>query len=130
MNFSRLLAYLAVSGVVAVGIFFPLLWWSDQAFQTAHRFVTLVKQHRFDEAMAMIPPEDRGKIPESYWQQFERNKPIVLTSPTPGTFFNHRMALRFSFPVQGETYSIGSGIDFEVNGNLILVCAVRFRGQD
>ncbi len=122
-KFRRRLIWLACLGVIVTACY----QWADpdRAFRTADRFETLVRQHRFDDAMAMMPPEDRRKIPASYWRQFEGHEFMTLSNPTPITWFSQRMQVVFAFSESDGTGGSDSGIRFEVNGNSILVFEVN-----
>jgi len=118
-----------VALAIPVAILLVLLgnWWISRPFKTLQRFADFVEAKQFDNAILLIASEDRKKIPAAYWEQLRHAELQVLTSPTPLTLIDGRMALFISARSSDSEFWSGSGIRFVIDGNDVLVHEVTFR---
>ena len=106
-------------GVVATTMIICVLvvgWrWATRPFRLARQFVAFVVAKQYEQAEAMLPPDQRRTIPPEFWKQFDGPREwITLSSPGPWTFTGGGMALTFAFKDPNTTFHTGCGIRFAV----------------
>ncbi len=113
--------------LVAILFAFWARWWVSRPFITLRKFAEFVEVERFDDAMALIVPDDRKKLSAAYWEQFRLKELEVLSSPTPLTFIDGRMAAKIGICSPDAEYTTDSGVHFVIDGNKIFIHEVTFR---